>query len=342
MPKRNPILRMLLVLPVLAALVLAGGSQAFGAKSATGLQLGESSPVLSNPNQQAIAHGEDLAAKQEGWSVKHLDANLSPSKQVSDVDTFVNLGVKGIVTWTLDPGTVAAAYKRALAKNIPIVDFGSTSNVTSTVFDERGYGCSMGDKAARYISSRIPKAKVLVVGGPPVPSITNYTNCFIKAAKAQGLVVQEVQKNVNDTATTAQPIVQSMLTKYPDTQAIWCYNDPSSLGAGAVVKSSGKTVWSGSKKGVIVEGANGSADAAAGIKQGVITATWDPQPDVMGTLAIELLAMTLKDNKPAASLPKIIVVPMKAWDSSNIASYVDPLKRSVKLGAIPASWIAKK
>ena len=90
------------------------------------VQLGESSPVLSNPNQQAIAHGEDLAAKQEGWTVKHLDANLSPSKQVSDVDTFINLGVKGIVTWTLDPGTVAAAYKRALAKSIPIVDFGST------------------------------------------------------------------------------------------------------------------------------------------------------------------------------------------------------------------------
>jgi ribose transport system substrate-binding protein len=340
MPKLR-IPRAVVALPVVAALVLLAVGQASGAKSASG-QLGESSPVLSNPNQQAIAHGEDGAAKLEGWSVKHLDANLSPSKQVSDVDTFINLKVKGIVTWTLDPGTVAAAYKRATSSNIPIVDFGSTSNVSSTVFDERGYGCSMGDKAAKYISSRIPKAKILVVGGPPVPSITNYTNCFVKAAKAQGLVVQSVQKNVNDTATTAQPIVQSMLTKYPDTQAIWCYNDPSALGAGAVVKSSGKTVWSGSKKGIIIEGANGSGDAAAGIKQGVITATWDPQPDVMGLLSVELLAMNLKQGKPLSSLPKIIVVPMKVWDASNISTYVDPLKRTVKLGPIPAAWIVKK
>jgi len=338
MPKHNRFPRALLAVAAAAALVLLVVSQASGAKQASGLQLGESSPVLSNPNQQAIAHGEDLAAKQEGWTVKHLDANLSPSKQVSDVDTFINLGVKGIVSWTLDPGTVAAAYKRALAKNIPIVDFGSTSNVTSTVFDERGYGCSMGDKAAKYISSRIPKAKVLVVGGPPVPSITNYTNCFIKSAKKQGLVVQEVQKNVNDTAATAQPIVQSMLTKYPDTQAIWCYNDPSALGAGAVVKSSGKTVWSGSKKGIIIEGANGSGDAAAGIKQGVITTTWDPQPDQMGLLSVELLAMKLKGQAP----PKLVVVPMKSWDTSNISSYIDPLKRTVKLGAIPSAWIVKK
>ena len=341
MPKHSRIPSVLVAVAALAALILIAVAPASGAKSAA-VQLGESSPVLSNPNQQAIAHGEDLAAKQEGWTVKHLDANLSPSKQVSDVDTFINLGVKGIITWTLDPGTVAAAYKRALAKNIPIVDFGSTSNVTATVYDERGYGCSMGDKAATYISSRIPKAKVLVVGGPPVPSITNYTNCFIKAAKAQGLVVQEVQYNVNDTAATAQPIVQSMLTKYPDTQAIWCYNDPSALGAGAVVKSAGKTVWSGSGKGIIIEGANGSADAAAGIKQGVITATWDPQPDVMGSLAVELLAMHLKDGKPLSSLPKVIVVPMKVWDATNISGYVDPLKRTVTLGPIPTSWIAVK
>jgi ribose transport system substrate-binding protein len=338
MPKHSLIARALVAPAAMAALVLLVVGPASAARSAAGLRLGESSPVLSNPNQQAIAHGEDLAAKLEGWSVKHLDANLSPSKQVSDVDTFINLGVKGIITWTLDPGTVAGAYKKALAKNIPIVDFGSTANVTSTVYDERGYGCSMGNKAAKYISSRIPKAKVLVVGGPPVPSITNYTNCFVKAAKAQGLVVQEVQKNVNDTATTAQPIVQSMLTKYPDTQAIWCYNDPSALGAGAVVKSSGKSVWSGSSKGIIVEGANGSNDAAAGIKQGVITATWDPRADQMGLLSVELLAKKIKGQAP----PKLIVVPMKVWDASNIAGYVDPLKRKVRLGAIPSSWIVKK
>jgi ribose transport system substrate-binding protein len=337
MPKHSRSSDAFVALAAAITLVLLAVGQASGAKSA-GLQLGESSPVLSNPNQQAIAHGEDLAAKQEGWTVKHLDANLSPSKQVSDVQTFINLGVKGIITWTLDPGTVAAAYKQALSKNIPIIDFGATSNVTSTVYDERGYGCSMGVKAAKYISSRIPKAKVLVVGGPPVPSITNYTNCFIKAAKAQGLVVQEVQKNVNDTAATAQPIVQSMLTKYPDTQAIWCYNDPSALGAGAVVKSSGKTVWRGNTKGIIIEGANGSADAAAGIKQGVITATWDPQPDQMGLLSVELIALKLK-GKPT---PKLIVVPMKVWDTSNIAAYVDPLKRTVKVGTIPSIWIVKK
>jgi ribose transport system substrate-binding protein len=343
MPKMTRSTRGILALSaVLALVLLAAVGQASARTSASGLLLGESSPVLSNPNQQAIAYGEDQAAKQFGWSVKHLDANLSPSKQVSDVQTFINLKVKGLITWTLDPGTVAAAYKSALAAGIPIIDFGSTSNVTSTVYDQRSWGCGMGMRSAQYISSRIPHAKVLVIGGPPVPSITNYTNCFVKDAKQLGLTVLEEQKNVNDTAATAQPIVQSMLTKYPDAQAIWAYNDPSALGAGAVVRSAGDKVWSGSQKGIIIEGANGSADAAAGIKSGVITATWDPQPEMMGAISVELLAMYLKDHKPLSSLPKVIVVPMKVWDSSNVASYVNPLKRTVTVGPIPKAWIVKQ
>jgi len=330
----------LLVVQIAALLVV--GNQAFGARSAGGLLLGESSPVLSNPNQQAIARGEDLAAKQYGWTVKHLDANLSPSKQVSDVDTFINLKVKGLITWTLDPGTVAAAYKRAVAAGIPIIDFGSTNNVTSSIFDARGYGCGQGKAAADYIAKRVPKGKVLVIGGPPVPAITNYTNCFVSGAKADGLNIVGEQYNTNDTAATAQPIVQALLTKNPDVNAIWCYNDPSCLGAGAVVHAAGKQVWiEGKQKGIVITGANGSADAAAAIKSGLMTGTWDPQSPITGGLSVELLAMHLKDGKPLSALPKIIVVPNKIWDASNISGYVDPLKRPVPIIAIPKAWIVK-
>ena len=62
----------------------------------------------------------------------------------------------------------------------------------------------------------------------------------------------------------------------------------------------------------------------------------------MGTIAVELLAMHLKDGKALSALPKIVVVPLKVWDAKSIAKYVDPLKRKVKVGKIPAAWIAKK
>jgi ribose transport system substrate-binding protein len=319
--------------------VLVLSAAAFGAA----VPLGESSPVASNPNQQAITYGEDQAAKQLGMTVKTLDANLSPDKQVSDIDTFINLKVKGIITWTLDPGASGAAYKRALAAGIPIVDYGSTQNVTSSVFDARGFGCAQGKRAADYIAKRVPKGKVIAIGGPPVPAITNYTKCFVSAAKGDGLKIVGLQYNVKDTAATAQPIVQDLLTKNPDVNAIWCYNDPSCLGAGAVVKAAGKKAWvEGKQKGIVITGANGSGDAAAAVKAGLITGTWDPQPSDMGRIAVEILAMHLKQGKPLSALPKIVVVPNKIWDASNVSGYVDPKKRPVKLAPIPKSWIVKQ
>lgn len=305
--------------------------------------VGDASPIASNPNQQAITKGEQQAAKAYGWKVKTLDANLSADKQVSDIDVFISLKAAGIISWTLDPGAVGAAYKRALAKGIPVVDFGAQSPGVSTVYDERGIGCSMGRKAAAYIAKRVPKSKILVVGGPPVPSITNYTNCFVKFAKALGLTVADKQYNVKDTAATAQPIVQDMLTKNPDVSAIWAYNDPSALGAGAVVRSSGKQVWvEGKSKGIIVVGANGSSDAAKGIKSKFISATWDPQSPELGRVAVEIVAMRVVKKMPYRKVPKLVVVPMTVWDASNIAKYVDPLKRKVALKApIPKAWIKK-
>jgi ribose transport system substrate-binding protein len=329
-------------------LVAAVGALALGvlavsaAASGAAVPLGESSPVASNPNQQAITYGENQAAKKYGLTVKTLDANLSPDKQVSDIDTFINLKVKGIITWTLDPGAAGAAYKRALAAGIPIVDFGSTENVTSSVFDARGFGCGQGKKAAAYIAKRVPNGKVIAIGGPPVPAITNYTKCFVNAAKAAGLKIAGLQYNVKDTAATAQPIVQDLLTKHPDVNAIWCYNDPSCLGAGAVVKAAGKKAWvEGKQKGIVITGANGSGDAAAAVKAGLITGTWDPQPSDMGRIAVQILAMHLKQGKALSALPKIVVVPNKIWDASNVSGYVDPKKRPVKLTPIPKSWIVK-
>jgi ribose transport system substrate-binding protein len=338
-----------LVLALAAAVALAAliassraSEAAAGPSGPATILIGESSPVASNPNQQAITYGQREAAKRLGWRFRSLDANLSPDKQVSDIDTLINLGARGIITWTLDPGAAGAVHRRALQRRIPVVDFGSTQNVTTAVFDERAWGCSQGDKAAAYIQRRIRGARVLVIGGPPVPSIVNYTNCFMRAARRRGLRILARQDNVKDTAQTAQPLVQNMLTKYPDTQAIWAYNDPSALGAGAVVRGSGKQVWvEGRQRGIIIMGANGSKDAADGVKAGVMTLTWDAQPSEMGRIAVKVLSLHLKDRAPISRLPKVIVVPMIAWDAKNVGRYVEPMKRQVGLGPVPKSWIKR-
>ena len=190
-----------------------------------------------------------------------------------------------------------------------------------------------GHKAAAYIAKRVPKGKVLVIGGPPVPSITNYTNCFVKAAKKAGLQVVGKQNNVKDTAATAQPIVQDLMTKHPDVNAIWCYNDPSCLGAGAVVRSSGKKAWvEGKQKGIVITGANGSSDAAQGVKSGLITGTWDPQAGRHGHARRRGARDAPQGRQAALRAAEDHRRPDHDLGCEEHREYVDPLKRKVKVG----------
>ena len=76
---------------------------------------------------------------------------------------------------------------------------------------------------------------MLAIGGPPVPSIQAYEKCFAENAERNGLTIVGKAHNTKDTAATAQPIVADLLTKTPDVDAIWAYNDASALGASAAL-----------------------------------------------------------------------------------------------------------
>ena len=59
----------------------------------------------------------------------------------------------------------------------------------------------------------------------------------------------------------------------------------------------------------------------------------------MGGIAVQVLAMRLEANRPLSALPKIIVIPMRSLDASNVARNVDPLERDGEADAEPESWI---
>lgn len=314
-----------------------GASKPVSSGDSSGPLIGESSPIESNPNLHALTYGAETAAAEVGFSFRSLDANLSPNKQVSDLDTLSTLGAKGLITLTLDPGAADAAYKRAFEKEIPIVGYNSTSQFIQTnIAQQTDTTCKPGNDAAAYIAERIPNAEVLVVGGPPVPSQRLRTACFAKAAKAEGLDVVETEYNLEDTTTAAQPIVQSMLEAHPEADAIFAYNDPSALGAGAVLRTLGKQAWSGEEEGVIVIGINGTDEAAKAIEAGIITATYDPNSPEAGAAAIAVLALHLEEGVPLSKLPKEVVIKTKRWDAENISEYVNPLEREVTAPKVAA------
>jgi ribose transport system substrate-binding protein len=298
--------------------------------------VGYISPIAAQPGQQLINAAIEQAAKEKGWQYRVLDANLSADRQVSHVDTLLNLGVKAIGSWSLDANAVGGAYERAKAAGVPVIGVNSVGQgVANTVWWEVNT-CNPGgpyEQQVKWIAEKIPGAKVIVLGGPPVESIMMNAKCFTEAAKAGGLEVIDRVDNTKDSTANAATLAADELIRFPDAQVFWAYNDSSALGISASVIASGKSIYSGAATdGVMVFGINGDADAIAAVREGRLTGTWDPDASATGFAVAR--AMDEAMSNPTAE-QKDIVVAAKFFTSENIGSWVEGDKRGYSLSNFP-------
>lgn len=169
--------------------------------------------------------------------MKVIDANLSAQARVSAVNTFVTEQVNGIVTWSLDPGSLEPAYRQAKAQGNPMAALNTPSpSVNSVIWNERfaptcsgPNGDRTGEEAAAYIASRIPHATVGMLTFTAVPSLRQSAICFEEAAAAHGLKIVAHQDS-NSNPQLGKSIGDTFLTRYPHLQAIWSFDDLSLAG----------------------------------------------------------------------------------------------------------------
>ncbi|WP_320669803.1 sugar ABC transporter substrate-binding protein [Patulibacter defluvii] len=333
---------------VLAALALAAcggddggsGDKSGGASGGGGggaKKVAYSNPVAGQPGQEELMLGFTGGAKELGWKATQINANLSPDKQVADIATMISQKQDGIASWTLDPGAAAGAYGQARSAGIPVIGVNSEGEGVSTSVWWELNTCENDPpigRTAKMIAESRPKAKVIMIGGPPVPSIKAYEDCFAKEAKAAGLQVVAKVANTKDTAATAQPLTADVLTKHPDADAIWAYNDQSALGASAAVTSASKKVSDGKSDGIMVFGQNGDEDAITAIKDGRLTATWDTDAIGTGWAVIKALTYYIGDAK-TDNPPKNLVVKSTMWTKDNVGEYVPPRQRKYTVETAP-------
>ncbi|UGS33825.1 sugar ABC transporter substrate-binding protein [Capillimicrobium parvum] len=320
-----------------AASTTSADSSAPPDKGGKGAKVSYISPVAAQPGQQEVNLGLEMGAKELGWETNVLDANLSPDKQVANVDTAITQGRNAITSWTLDPGAAAGAYTRAIAQGIPVVGMNSEGEgVTATVWWQYSI-CEPGgpnEQDAQFIAKQRPGGKVIVMGGPPAPSIITSVKCFTAAAKKAGLDVINETDNTSDTADAAQRLMQDLLTKYPDVDAVWNYNDQSALGDSAAITGAGKKVADAtSKDGIIVIGHNGDKDAITAIKDGRLTGTWDPDNVASGMAAIKQMQTALAGGADKTYPP--LTVKSTFYSSENIDTFKPAAERSMTLDTIP-------
>ena len=240
--------------------------------------IGEACAFADGPAVAPITLGQRRRSTELGWDFTSLDASLDPSRQAQQVDELVTLGVDGLTTWTLDAALAEPAYERAVVAGIPIIAFNSESPSVTTVIRQRADSEVPAEDAARYIAERVENARVLVVGGPPIPALVARTERFLEAAARAGLTVVGRDDNVGDVEETAVPVVEGLLREQPNVDAVWCFNDYTAVAAGKVLRGRGAPIWSGRERGVIVSGISGAPLAIEAIRDGSMTLTYDSLP----------------------------------------------------------------
>ncbi|WP_417248664.1 sugar ABC transporter substrate-binding protein [Celeribacter sp.] len=294
------------------------------------------SPIASQPNSVMASEVMEGLSADLGWEYRILDANLSPDRQVSHVDTLISLGAEVISSWSLDPNAVAAAYTRANEAGIPVLGINSEGpGVTNTLWWELNLCVEGGtyERHAAWIAERNPEAKVIIMGGPPVPSIQANTACFTQAAEAAGLEIIGTADNNRDNAANASSLASDLLIRHPDVDVFWSYNDASALGISAAVMASGNMVYaSDDSDGIMIFGMNGDEEAIEAIRQGRLTGTWDADSYAYGVGIIKAMQELLEH--PGEELDDVVVKSI-FQNYTNIDEYVPTMERNYTLETVP-------
>jgi ribose transport system substrate-binding protein len=263
-----------------------------------------------------------------------LDSALSPEKEISNMEIARNGDAKAIGVWTLDPGTITGSYEAAQKAGIPVIgDNSAGPGIADTVWFETQLCEPDGPQAvdAKKIAEIHPGAKVMMIVFEQAQSLVEVAECFAQEAKKAGLEVISETNNEADNAAGSQKQFEPLLTKTPDIEAVWCYNDESALGVSAALLAGGKTIATvENPDGVIVTGSNGDQGAIEAVEEGRITWTWDPDNLASGFAAVKLSDEAVKGGKPKDLIVESILV-----DGETIEEYVPADEREYTLENIP-------
>lgn len=276
-------------------------------KPPAGTTLGIVTPLHADPGQAAMDTANQRVASLVGAKAVMEDSALDASKQLQIADSMLGRGFKPITTDIIFPHSMDAFLKHAAAKNVPAcLEFSATPGGAQE--DDATAGQEMAD----YLHSLFPNgAKGAILANTPAAVILNREAGFAAGMKKYpDLKIVAKQRNLKEVVAEARTMAESMLQAHPEIQFFWTTNDNEALGAGLAAQ--------GLSKKIVIIGMNGTPEAVDAVKKGIITATWDSNQNLMGSMvAVNCFNWLATGKAPAYSK-----VPFTRITKDNAASWI--------------------
>ncbi|MEZ8319139.1 ribose ABC transporter substrate-binding protein RbsB [Vibrio splendidus] len=256
--------------------------------------------TLNNPFFVTMKDGAEAKAEELGYKLIVLDSQNDPSKELSNIEDLTIRGVKAILINPTDSDAVSNAIRIANRSNIPVLTLdrgASRGDVVSHIASDNVIG---GEMAGHFIMEKVgEKAKVIQLEGIAGTSAARERGeGFMNAVNGSDLELLASQPADFD-RTKGLNVMENLLAANPDVQAVFAQNDEMALGALRAVQASGKDV--------MIVGFDGTEDGIAAVNRGLLGATVAQQPDLIGSLGVEMAEKVLKGE----TVDEYVPVPLK-------------------------------
>lgn len=247
----------------------------------------------------------------------------NPEKQVKDLDTMMVKEVDAIVVLATESAPITPKAKEIHERGILLinVDRGFLEPVAD-VFIE-GDNKAFGRKSAQYIVEKLGgNGKIIVLEGIPSTVNTDRVNAAKEVfAASSGIQVLDSQTGMWN-RQKAHEVMQTLLLKHPQVDAIWASDDDMALGAEQALKEAGrdKNVW--------ILGGAGMKDIVKRVMDGdpmfPADITYPPSMIAVGVHKAVSMLRDGKLDKIKQFMPKHIMIDVELITPENAKDYYFP------------------
>jgi ribose transport system substrate-binding protein len=262
---------------------------------------GLSTSFLSTPFLVVLTNLTTKAAKAAGLSwLQPTDGQSDPGKQISDVQTLVNSGAKGLIVVPRDSDAIAPAVNYAASHGVAVVAIDVSINSGKAAMTVRADNAGMAQIACEAVGSALAmKGKVLELQGDLLNSSgRDRTDGFERCMREKYPAIQVIARPTRWEQARAADAAQTILTVNADLGAIYMESGAVMLpGVLTVLQQAGRKEKIGDRRKIFLVAIDGSPYELQKIRSGDLDATVSQPLNLYAQLGIEYLQRAVRGDQ---------------------------------------------
>jgi len=317
---KNCLLRFVRVTVVTVAAILL--AQTSFAQPAARRKIAVVISTLNNPWFVVLGDSAKTRAIELGYDATVFDSQNDTAKEASHFENIIAGGYKAILFNPTDANGSIANVRKAKAAQIPVFcidrEINATNAATAQMLSDNYSGCvALGQHFVKVVGKEGKYAELLGIVGDN--NTWNRSKGFHSVVDRYPGLKMVAQQSAEFDRAKGLEVMESILQKNPDLNAVFCGNDAMAMGAYQALVGAGKD------KQVKVFGFDGADDVVKLIAEGKIAATGMQFPKVMAQKAAEFADEYIEGKR---DFQQKIPVKVELVTPENVSKYGDYGKKN--------------